>query len=81
MSVEAVASGSSKPTHVSAFKALAGKPDRHGELVEEGQLHATARVSIVPGTFERAFQLAPGCSRIDELRSKLMREGCWPGRE
>jgi hypothetical protein len=28
------------------------------------------------GTVERAFQLAPECSTIDQLRSKLMREGC-----
>lgn len=28
------------------------------------------------GTVERAFQLAPECRSIDELRAKLMREGC-----
>lgn len=28
------------------------------------------------GTVERAFQLAPGCRSIEELRAKLMREGC-----
>ena len=27
------------------------------------------------GTVERAFQLAPECQRMDELRSRLMREG------
>jgi hypothetical protein len=29
----------------------------------------------VVGTVERAFQLAPGCRTIDELRAKLVREG------
>lgn len=28
------------------------------------------------GTVERAFQLAPECRSIDELRAKLVREGC-----
>lgn len=28
------------------------------------------------GTVERAFQLAPECRSMDELRSKLMKEGC-----
>ena len=28
------------------------------------------------GTVERAFQLAPECSSIDELRAKLRKEGC-----
>lgn len=27
------------------------------------------------GTVERAFELAPQCTSIDELRSKLLREG------
>jgi hypothetical protein len=29
----------------------------------------------VMGTVERAFQLAPDCRTIDELRTKLFREG------
>ena len=28
------------------------------------------------GTVERAFQLAPECRSIDELRARLIREGC-----
>ena len=28
------------------------------------------------GTVERAFQLAPECKSIAELRTKLIREGC-----
>lgn len=28
------------------------------------------------GTVERAYQLAPECRTMDELRAKLMREGC-----
>ena len=28
------------------------------------------------GTVERAFQLAPECRSIAEIRSKLVREGC-----
>lgn len=31
---------------------------------------------MATGTIERAFQLAPLCETLDELRSKLMREGC-----
>ncbi len=27
------------------------------------------------GTVERAYQLAPECETVDELRGKLMREG------
>ena len=29
------------------------------------------------GTVERAFQLAPKCRSMDELRSKLVDEGCF----
>jgi len=36
---------------------------------------ATARDNAAMGTVERAFQLAPGCRTIDELRAKLVREG------
>jgi hypothetical protein len=28
------------------------------------------------GTVERAFQLAPECQSIEELRAKLIKEGC-----
>lgn len=28
------------------------------------------------GTVERAFQLAPECMSMDELRSRLAKEGC-----
>lgn len=28
------------------------------------------------GTVERAFQLAPQCRTMNEVRAKLMREGC-----
>ena len=28
------------------------------------------------GTVERAFQLAPECSTMEELRTKLINEGC-----
>ena len=28
------------------------------------------------GTVERAFQLAPECSSMDELRFKLKKDGC-----
>jgi hypothetical protein len=30
----------------------------------------------MPGTVERAYQLAPLCSTIDELRTKLVEERC-----
>jgi hypothetical protein len=29
------------------------------------------------GTVERAFELAPECRSMDELRAKLAREGCF----
>ena len=28
------------------------------------------------GTVERAYQLAPECTTIEELRSKLLKDGC-----
>jgi hypothetical protein len=31
---------------------------------------------MAAGTVERAFQLAPECQSIDQLRAKLVREGC-----
>lgn len=30
----------------------------------------------MPGTVERAFQLAPECRSIDELRTRLKMSGC-----
>ena len=30
----------------------------------------------MPGTVERAYQLAPQCRTIDELRAKLVKEHC-----
>src|SRR5690242_131092 len=36
---------------------------------------ATQRMSAM-GTVERAYQLAPECRTMDELRSKLSREHC-----
>ena len=36
---------------------------------------ASARDNAVMGTVERAFQLAPSCRTINELRAKLTREG------
>jgi hypothetical protein len=31
---------------------------------------------LIPGTVERAYQLAPQCRTIDELRAKLVKEHC-----
>jgi len=36
---------------------------------------ASASDNGAMGTVERAFQLAPSCRSLDELRAKLMREG------
>lgn len=32
--------------------------------------------SLPVGTVERAFQLAPECASLDELKAKLRSEGC-----
>jgi hypothetical protein len=34
------------------------------------------RDQVMVGTVERAYQLAPGCRTMDELRAKLSKEGC-----
>lgn len=71
------ACGCTAPAHVTHGRRTQVHATRWLKSRLNGSARSPAMKRTMPeSTVERAFQLAPDCRTMDELRSKLMKEGC-----
>jgi hypothetical protein len=50
--------------------------DSSTKLLVQGSSRSVGEGRMLGGTVKRAYQLAPECRTLDELKARLVKEGC-----